>query len=151
MINKNLILLVFQRKLVGIGYSGTNSADEKIMGLTSACPSKPISKIDPMLTWVVPAEWKLTEAATVPVVYTHVIIQLATSRLQNFFLIKILWMSQKKKKKSTTNVILGRTVAPTWGVRWCGRTSPHDLGAPSDGASLDQNLQLEFFHYFTMI
>ncbi|KAK7571972.1 hypothetical protein V9T40_014444 [Parthenolecanium corni] len=46
-------------------------------------PSIPISKVDPILTWMVPDEWKLAEAVTVPVIYAHVIINLGITYFLN--------------------------------------------------------------------
>lgn len=63
-----------QIQLLGVEYSGWNVAGEKIMGLSSACSTNPIAKIDSLLTWQAPDEWKLSEAVTIPAVYAHVII-----------------------------------------------------------------------------
>ncbi|KAK7602865.1 hypothetical protein V9T40_006839, partial [Parthenolecanium corni] len=67
--HKNVTLL--QNKQRGIEYSGFGVTEDKIMGLMSARLSIPTSKVDPILTWMVPDEWTLAEAVTVPVVYAH--------------------------------------------------------------------------------
>lgn len=57
----------------GFEYSGIDSKGHKVMGMTDHRALSNLILPDPPLTWRIPQDWSLEDAATVPVVYTTVI------------------------------------------------------------------------------
>lgn len=61
-----------QETVLGFEFSGVNKKGERIMGMNNT--GSMATQVDPIeyLTWIIPANWSLRDAATVPVVYTTV-------------------------------------------------------------------------------
>lgn len=60
--------LAMKECILGLEFAGMN-AGERVMGLVAAGGLATSVRADPLLTWTVPRDWSLQEAATVPVVY----------------------------------------------------------------------------------
>lgn len=61
-----------QHSLVGFEFSGCDSRGNRVMGTKDQALSTLIEP-DPNMTWKIPDEWSLEDAATVPVVYGTVL------------------------------------------------------------------------------
>ncbi|XP_017783102.1 PREDICTED: fatty acid synthase-like [Nicrophorus vespilloides] len=59
---------------LGFEYSGKKQNGERVMSFVSGGAISNIIECDPLLTWRIPDQWSLEEAATVPVVYLTVIV-----------------------------------------------------------------------------
>jgi len=58
-----------QESVIGFEYSGRTESGERRMGMVSSRALSNIIEYDPYLSWKVPDNWSLEDAATVPVVY----------------------------------------------------------------------------------
>lgn len=66
------IYRIFQNEFGPVEYSGTIENGKAVMGIASFEKVPFEIKYDSQLTWTVPAEWSLEDAATVPLAYTLV-------------------------------------------------------------------------------
>ncbi|EFA05204.2 fatty acid synthase [Tribolium castaneum] len=64
---------ISQENMEGFEFSGVDSKGNRVMGMVSNGALSTLIDPVPHLTWMVPPEWSLEEAATVPVVYSTVI------------------------------------------------------------------------------
>ena len=55
--------------VLGLEFSGKNSAGKRVMGCVAARGLATSVLADPTFMWEVPESWTLAEASTVPVVY----------------------------------------------------------------------------------
>jgi len=58
-----------QESVIGVEYSGRAESGERRMGMTTSRALSNIIEYDPYLSWKVPDNWSLEDAATVPVAY----------------------------------------------------------------------------------
>nr|XP_019551378.2 fatty acid synthase-like [Aedes albopictus] len=58
-----------QECLLGNEYSGVSVRSRRVMGVLPSGAMATMVECDPLMTWTIPDEWSLEEAATVPVVY----------------------------------------------------------------------------------
>ncbi|XP_017769936.1 PREDICTED: fatty acid synthase-like [Nicrophorus vespilloides] len=65
---------VAQDRILGFEFSGKRLSGERVMSLLTGGAISNLVECDPNLTWRVPDDWSLEEAATVPVVYVTVIV-----------------------------------------------------------------------------
>lgn len=61
-----------QKNEYGIEYAGEHTSGMRVMGLALVNNSELTSEMDPLLTWTIPDNWSLENAATVPLVYSQV-------------------------------------------------------------------------------
>ena len=58
-----------QECLLGFEYCGIDSSGKRVMGIAPNRCLANFVKADPYLTWEIPSNWSLEDAATIPVVY----------------------------------------------------------------------------------
>lgn len=58
-----------QESVIGFEYAGRNEKGERVMGMVTSRGLTTLLQYDPYLSWKVPDEWSLEDAATTPVVY----------------------------------------------------------------------------------
>lgn len=64
-----MYLYYFQECVQGFEFSGKTSDGKRWMGMVPSRTMSTLVENDNCLTWPIPDEWSLEEAATVPVVY----------------------------------------------------------------------------------
>ena len=93
-----------QECLLGFEYCGIDSSSKRVMGIAENRCLANLVKADPYLTWEVPSNWSLEDAATVPCIYGTCYYALYKSGMISFeykhvHFIIIKELKKKKKKK----------------------------------------------------